>query len=178
MTSHLSLSQNVAFGFSPLGNAYRYNKVNLATHERSKFAFGSELEPFALTFDNQIINVGVQLCRDLKYPEQWKWLALRNTHIFLHLINARGNSKEQSIWKSQLISRAVENQRFVISVNTAAQQQKSPTLVINPQGKVIHEIISEKTNFFHVDINLDLVSNWYLEQSRTDLIEINYKKAI
>ena len=168
---------NTAFGFSPLGNVYRYNKVNLATHERDIFTYGSELEPFALKFENEIINVGVQLCRDLKYPEQWKWLALRDTHIFLHLINAKGDSKEQPIWKSQLISRATENQRFIISVNTAAQKQKCPTVVINPKGKILHEVISEKTNAFHVDIDLDLISNWYLEQSRTDLIDINYKNT-
>ena len=77
--------------------------------------------------------------------------------------------------KSQLISRATENQRFVISVNTAALQQKCPTIVINPKGKILNEVISEKTNFFHVNIDLDLISNWYLEQSRTDLIDIRYK---
>ena len=166
---------NTAYGFSPLGNVYRYNKFNLATHERGIFTYGSELKPFALKFDNQTVNVGIQLCRDLKYPEQWKWLALRKTHIFLHLINAKGDSTEQPIWKSQLISRATENQRFIISVNTAAQKQKCSTVVINPKGKILHEVISEKTNFFHVDIDLDLVSNWYLEQSRTDLIDIRYR---
>ena len=166
---------NAAFGFSPLGNVYRYNKVNLATHERGVFAYGSELQPFPLQFDYQKVNVGIQLCRDLKYPEQWKWLALRKTHIFLHLINAKGDALEQPIWKSQLISRATENQRFVISVNTAAEHQKSPTIVINPKGEILHEVISDKTKFFRVEIDLDLVSNWYLEQSRTDLIDIRYK---
>jgi len=167
---------NAAFGFSPLGNVYRYNKVNLATHERGIFAYGSELKPFALKFDNQTVNVGVQLCRDLKYPEQWKWLAQRKTQIFLHLINARGDATEQPIWKSQLISRATENQRFIISVNTASQEQKCPTIVINPKGTILREVISDKTHFFHVNTDLDLISNWYLEQSRTDLIDIKYKR--
>lgn len=107
---------NTALGFSPQGKVYRYNKVNLATHERGVFTSGSELATFPLQFKNETVNVGVQLCREVKYPEQWRWLAINNTQLFLHLNNAEGQPSEQSIWKSQLISRATENQRYVVSV--------------------------------------------------------------
>ena len=39
---------NAALGFTPKGKMNRYNKVNLATHERDVFTFGSELKPFPL----------------------------------------------------------------------------------------------------------------------------------
>ena len=167
---------NAAIGFSPQGDLFRYNKVNLATHERGVFRFGSQLEPVPLLFNNQRIKIGVQLCRDLKYPEQWRWLAQNGVKIFLHLNNAKGNSSSQSIWKSQLISRATENQRYVISVNTASSQQKCPTIIINPNGEIIHEINSSKTQHFRTEINLDLVSDWYIKQSRNDLIKILYNE--
>lgn len=163
---------NAAFGFTPEGKTHRYNKVNLATHERGVFSFGSELQPFSLKLKAQIVNVGVQLCRDLKYPEQWRYLAMNKAQIFLHLINAKKNSSVQSIWKSQLISRATENQRFVISVNTAAISQECPTIVINPKGKILKEIISHDTQYFRLKIDLDSVSDWYIKQSRNDLIKI------
>jgi len=167
---------NAALGFSPQGQTYRYNKVNLATHERNTFTFGSKLVTFPLQFNNQIVNIGIQLCRDLKYPEQWRWLAMNNAQVFLHLNNAEGDSSEQPIWKSQLISRATENQRFVISVNTASKQQKCPTIVINPKGQILKEVISDITQFFRLSLDLGLVSDWYIKQSRTDLININLDK--
>lgn len=167
---------NAALGFTPEGKMNRYNKVNLATHERGVFTFGSELQTFPLEFNNQIVNVGVQLCRDLKYPEQWRWLAVNNAAIFLHMSNAKADSSVQSVWKSQLVSRATENQRFVISINTAASKQECPTIVIDPKGKILHEVISHETQYFRITLDLDLISNWYINQSRTDLINISYSK--
>lgn len=167
---------NTALGFSPQGQRFRYNKVNLATHERGMFAFGSELTTFPLKFKNQKVNVGVQLCRDLKYPEQWRWLAMNNAQIFLHLNNTEGDLSEQPIWKSQLISRATENQRFVVSVNTASKQQKCPTIVIDPAGRILKEVSSDKMEYFRITIDLDLISDWYIKQSRTDLIRIKYSE--
>ncbi|MFX1420122.1 MAG: carbon-nitrogen hydrolase family protein [Promethearchaeota archaeon] len=167
---------NVALGFTPKGETHRYNKVNLATHERNVFAFGTELKIFPLDFNDEKINIGVQICRDLKYPEQWRWLAINKAQIFLHLNNAKTNSSVQSVWKSQLISRASENQRFIISVNTADRNQESPTIVINPKGEILKEIISHETQYFRLEIDLGLVSDWYIKQSRTDLIDIKYHK--
>ena len=165
---------NAALGFTPEGKINRYDKVNLATHERGIFTFGSELKPFMLEFGKQVVNVGVQLCRDLKYPEQWRWLALNNIQIFLHMNNAKGDASIQSVWKSQLISRATENQRYVISVNTADRNQECPTIIINPNGKILKEVVSHETQFFHLKINLNLISDWYINQSRSDLINIKY----
>jgi len=167
---------NAAFGYSPQGNIYRYNKVNLATHERGVFTIGSALETFPLNINNHMVNIGVQLCRDLKYPEQWRWLAINGTQIFLHLTNAKGDSSAQAVWKSQLVSRASENQRFVISINTAASYQESPTMVISPKGEILYEIVSNKTEYFRLILDLNLISDWYIKQSRNDLIEITYKR--
>ncbi|MFW9829481.1 MAG: carbon-nitrogen hydrolase family protein [Candidatus Thorarchaeota archaeon] len=167
---------NVALGFTPDGKVNRYNKVNLAIHERGTFTFGSELNMFPLEFNGQIVNVGVQMCRDLKYPEQWRWLAMKKAQIFLHLNNAIKSSSGQSVWKSQLVSRATENQRFVISVNAASITQECPTIAINPQGEILNEICSSETQYFRLKIDLDLISDWYIKQSRCDLIKIKYIK--
>ena len=48
---------NAAIGFTPQGDELRYNKVNLATHERGIFEFGSQLEPVPLLFNNQRIKI-------------------------------------------------------------------------------------------------------------------------
>jgi predicted amidohydrolase len=150
--------------------------VNLATHERRVFEFRSELSIFPLELNKQIIKLGVKLCRDLKYPEQWRWLAFNKVHVFLHLINAVRNNSAQLIWKSQLISKATENQRYVLSINNTSSKQESPTISINLKGKILAQISSPKAHFLRLKIDLDLVSDWYLKQSRSDLITFRYTK--
>lgn len=101
-------------------------------------------------------------------------MALNNAQIFLHINNAQDNISNQNVWKSQLISLATENQRYVIIVNTALKNQNYPTTVINPKGEVLREVVSLETQYFRLKINFDIISNWYIEQSRNDLISIQY----
>ncbi|MBN1305973.1 MAG: carbon-nitrogen hydrolase family protein [Anaerolineales bacterium] len=120
---------NQAFGFTPDGRRLHYRKINLANHERGVFTAGSELPVFQL--ENLI---GIQLCREMRYPEQWGWLARQGVQIFLHLNNAAGHDLPRPVWRSHLISRAAETQRFVLSTNIAAAKQLCPTMTIAPDG--------------------------------------------
>ena len=92
--------------------------------------------------------------------------------IILHLNNAVGNALDQSVWRSHLISRAAEVQRFVISANNAAPEQKCPTIVVAPDGQVVGEIVSEQSGTLRVVLDLSRVSDWYISQCRTDLVAI------
>ena len=167
---------NAAFGFTPAGNRYRYNKANLATHERGFMATGSELPVFAVQTDQGVVRVGVQICRELRFPEQWTWLAQGGAQLFLHLNNAVGGAHVFSVWRSHLVSRAAETQRFVFSVNNADTQQTSPTVAISPQGQVLGEISGEKAAFLRVEADLTQVLDWYLNQRREDLVSL-YRPA-
>ncbi len=59
----------------PNGESFTYRKVNLATKERNAFAAGSELPVLEITVGGRPVRVGVQLCRELRYPEHWRHLA-------------------------------------------------------------------------------------------------------
>ena len=166
---------NCALGLTPNREVFRYDKVNLATHERGIFTHGSKLRVFNQNINNEELTIGVQLCRELKYSEQWRWLAINGAKLFLHLNNSIGNPRDKSIWRSQLISRATENQRYVISVNCASNEQTSPTIIIDPRGEVLEEISSGQDQFIRTKIDLDLVSDYYINQSRVDLLELQYK---
>jgi len=64
---------NMAYGLSPGGERHEYRKANLATAERELFRAGDELPTFAVAQ----ATVGVQICRELRFPEQWSgWLSL------------------------------------------------------------------------------------------------------
>jgi predicted amidohydrolase len=90
--------------------------------------------------------------------------------LFVHLNNAVGAERYQPVWKSHLVSRAAETQRFVASANNAAAQQVSPTILIGPDGLVIGEIVSAETKILCATLDLSQVSNQYISQSRSDVV--------
>ena len=163
---------NAAWGFTPDGETHVYQKVNLATGERAAVSAGKSLPVFTLQFPQGSLRVGVQICRELRFPEQWGWLARQGAQALLHLNNATGSDLEQPVWRSHLVSRAAETQRFVLSANAAAPLQKCPTLAAAPNGQILGEVVSDKAQSLLVELDLSQVSDWYLSQCRTDVVEI------
>lgn len=157
---------NAAYGFSADGRTQVYRKINLGTHERGLVSAGHSLPVFELNTPEGKVVVGVQICRELRFPEQWVWLARRGAQIILHLNNAVGDEAFRPVWKSHLVSRAAETQRFVLSANTAASEQLCPTMAVAPDGQIMAEVVAEKPETLRVELDLTRVSNWYLDQSR------------
>jgi predicted amidohydrolase len=164
--------RNAAFGFTPQGQAFTYYKVNLASHERGTFLAGNELPVFPIQFDDTPVRVGVQICRELRYPEQWGWLARQGAQVFLHLNNAIGNARNRGVWRSMLVSRAAETGRYVLSANNGNDGRQGPTAAIAPDGQMLGEIAHRGTGTLRVSIDLNQVTNWYVDQSRPDVVAI------
>lgn len=162
---------NTAIGYSHCNNDFTYKKVNLATNEREIFTAGNKLPVYEIKIKEQTFKFGIQLCREVRYPEQWRILAMNGAQIFIYLTNAI-TGKGLSVWRSHLISRAAENQRFLISSNNAHENQHCPTMLIAPDGEVISEIVSSDLRIIRESIDMDKISNWYLNQARNDIIKI------
>ena len=163
---------NIALGFTPNGRIHRYRKINLAEHERSTISPGDDLPVFKLSTPEGELKIGVQICREIRFPEQWGWLARKGAQVIIHINNATRAVMHQQVWRSHLISHAASFQRFVISVNNAGPAQLCPTIAISPSGCVIEEILSERTAVTRVDLDLSQVSDWYLDQGRRDVVQI------
>ena len=161
---------NAAYGFTPAGTTHVYHKINLANHERGTFTPGGSLPVFEIDTGAGMVMVGVQICRELRFPEQWGLLARGGAQLFVHLNNAVGAERYQPVWKSHLVSRAAETQRFVASANNAAPQQISPTILIAPDGQVLGEIVSAEAKILRGTLDLAQVSNIYIGQSRSDVV--------
>ena len=164
--------RNAAFGFTPQGQVHTYYKVNLASHERGTFQPGCSLPLFTLEFEDGPVMVGVQICRELRFPEQWGWLARQGVQIFLHLNNATGNASNRSVWRSMLVSRAAETGRFVISANNGAEGRQGPTIAVSADGQLLGEIAHRGAATLRVSLDMSRVTNWYLNQRRKDLVDI------
>ena len=168
---------NAGLYFGPNGEQFVYRKVNLANKERGHFAAGSELPVLEISVQGRTVKVGVQLCREIRYPEQWRHLAGAGAEVFVYLNNAVGDESLLPVWRSHLVSRAAENQRFVLGANNARPKQKCPTLAVDPDGSVLWEATSDAVTVGRVEIDLSLVQRGYLDQARTDVVECVYRQA-
>ncbi|MFG3531066.1 carbon-nitrogen hydrolase family protein [Streptomyces sp. NPDC047917] len=166
---------NAALYFSPDGTRWTYRKVNLAMNERGKLNAGSELVTLPIHLASGPITLGVQICREIRFPEQWQHLADRGAHAFVYLTHAANPSEPAGVWRSHLISRAAENQRFVLAANVADPHQHCPSMVISPRGEVLAEANSDETTVIRTTIDLDESANWYFGQRRRDLIKSSYQ---
>jgi predicted amidohydrolase len=165
--------RNAALYFAPDGSQSTYYKVNLATHERGILTAGDRLPIFPMRFSEGIVSIGIQLCREIRFPEQWRALARQGAQVFAYLTYAANHDAPAGVWRSHLISRAAENQRFVVGANTAHAHQHCPTTIISPRGEVLCEAETrENTEIIRSALDLAEVADWYLDQCRTDVISL------
>jgi predicted amidohydrolase len=159
---------NEAVGLMPGGTQVAYRKVNLSTAEREHgFVAGDSIPVYAEPSSG--IGYGVQMCREVRYPEQWRTLAERGASAVLHLNHGLGETDGFATWRSMLISRAAENQRFVVSVNAASPAQHCPSIAIGPDGVVLTELEAGEERASRVLLDVARVSDRYVDQRRRDI---------
>jgi len=168
---------NAALYLSPAGASWTYRKVNLATHERGRLAAGSELPTLRLCLDSGPLSVGVQMCREILFAEQWQYLAGAGAEIFIYLTNAANPAVPPGVWRSHLISHAAANQRFIVAANIADPRQHCPSMIISPRGEVLGELPHGEAGILRATIDTEEISDWYLDQRRTDVVRLRYRET-
>jgi len=108
------------------------------------------------------------LC-EIRFPEQWRYLARAGAEVFVYLTNAVGHAPMAPVWRSHLSSRAAENQRFVLGTNNAHPKQNCPSMIVAPGGQVLGEALSPAPESKHCELDLSQVSDWYISQMRDDV---------
>ena len=161
---------NAAMYFSPSGRTWTYRKVNLALHERGTLAAGSTLPTLDLDLATERVTVGVQLCREIRFPEQWRALARRGAKVLIYMTYAANPNQPPGVWRAHLISRAAETQRFVLAANVAHRHQHCPTMIISPRGEVIAETFEPEATILRREFDLTEIRDDYLRQLREDLV--------
>jgi predicted amidohydrolase len=160
---------NAAIYAGPHGEQGCYRKTNLATAERSRVTPGSALPLFELRTGGGTLKLGVQICRELRFPEGWRLLARAGAQAFAYLTHTLGDDARLPVWRSHLVSRAAENQRFVIAANAAGAARKCPSAIIGPDGIPLAEAAGAGEEILHATIETAAVSDWYIGQIRDDL---------
>lgn len=165
---------NAGLFFPANGDYQVYRKINLAMHERGRLRPGNRLPTFDIPQPEGKITAGVQICREIRFPEQWQYLATAGAQLFAYLTNAANVREPEGVWRSHLISRAAENQRFLASANIAHPHQHCPSMVVSPRGEVLGELPPGRSDLLRHALNLDETGSWYLGQRRQDVLSLAY----
>lgn len=164
--------RNASLYFGPRGERHRYNKINLAQSERGTFTPGDTLPVFDIEIAGAPVRLGIQMCREIRYPEQWRALATQGAQIIAYPNNAIGSTIGHALWRAHLISRAAETQRFILGTNNAAPDQTCPTMIVAPSGELLAEAPIGPETAVCAGISLADVSDWVLSQARADVVSV------
>lgn len=162
---------NAGLFFSAHGGGQVYRKINLAMHERGRLHAGDRLPAIAIPRTDGKIIVGVQLCREIRFPDQWQYLASAGAQMFVYLTNAANPAEPAGVWRSHLISRAAENQRFLASANIAHPGQHCPSMVVSPRGEVLGELAAGHRGLLRHTVDLSETRDWYLGQRQAPFLQ-------
>ncbi len=101
------------------------------------FAPGSPMTPLALDCHGATIRTGVIICYDLRFPEIVRpWF---KQGLDLLVVPARWPSVRDELWKLLLRARAVENQCFVVGVNSR-DDEGGGSYAFAPDGRALMDI--------------------------------------
>lgn len=143
--------RNTALVLSHTGGGASHDKIQLSALDRRHFAPGDRLE----TCRTAGVTYGLEACRELLFPGQWSALKAGGAQVIFHLNNAI--QPHDALWKHVLITRAVEQSVFVVSVNNAAAPQALASYVIGPNGHIVAETDTQVEQTVTVDIDLGQV---------------------
>lgn len=147
----------------------RYDKVHLfdvdVPDEHNCYRESDFIEPGSqlITVATPIGKVGLSICYDLRFPEQYQRLREMGAEIFV-VPSAFTYATGEAHWEVLLRARAIETQCFVLAANQGGQHTKTRqswghSMVVNPWGEVIAEKRKPGAGLVFADLDLADVHN-------------------
>ncbi|KAM9985362.1 hypothetical protein ACTFIZ_008911 [Dictyostelium cf. discoideum] len=112
--------------------------------------------------DSPVGKLGLSICYDLRFPELYLSLRRMDAQILL-LPSAFMKSTGEAHWKPLLQAREIENQTYVIATaqigdHHSKRSSYGHSMIIDPWGKVLHDLPDNVNDIAFVDIDLDYIS--------------------
>lgn len=154
--SHL---YNSFYTLQPKKPVVRYFKNHLfrMMHEDKYFTAGEG----SITFNSPLGQTGLSICYDLRFPELF--LDLRRQGAECFLMSAHWPRVRINHWDVLLQARAIENQAYMIAVNSVGQSGKDVygghSTIIAPDGEIILRAPTNEEGLFISEIDPGKVNN-------------------
>ncbi|KQL54292.1 nitrilase [Heyndrickxia shackletonii] len=148
---------NTSFVINRQGEViYQYDKVHLVPMLNEPiYLEGGKKVPEVFELDG--IKMGLIICYDLRFPEIIRPLALEGAEVLF--IVAEWPIDRLSHWRNIQITRAIENQLFVISCNNVGSYQSvtygGNSMVIHPSGVTLKEGSTTDEETLNISINYE-----------------------
>ncbi|PJF23113.1 MAG: carbon-nitrogen hydrolase [Phototrophicales bacterium] len=150
---------NSASFFAPNGRMMGiYRKIHLfKLMDEDKY-----LQPGSspLSMDLPWGKTALAICYDLRFPELFRRYALDD--VTMVIIPAEWPLERIEHWRTLLIARAIENQCYMIGVNTVGQIGETVfgghSMIVDPWGKIVVEA-GETEQLITAEIELDLIDD-------------------
>ncbi|MBL5782114.1 carbon-nitrogen family hydrolase [Heyndrickxia sporothermodurans] len=148
---------NTAVVINRQGEAiYQYDKVHLVPMlNEPKYLEGGRIVPEVFELDG--IKMGLIICYDLRFPEVIRPLALEGAEVLF--IVAEWPIERLNHWRNIQITRAIENQLFVVSCNNVGSYQSTTfagnSMVVNPSGDTLIEGSTTVEETLYISINIE-----------------------
>jgi len=158
---------NTAILVSPSGETIgSYDKTHLFEGGREIFTPGDSLPVFRCGR----WTVGLQICFDVRFPENWRILRGKGAELALHLSNAsRGARWKLPVLEGAVRSRAAENGIYVVSANDARAPQMMVSAICAPDGTHLAQAPQDEETVIYAELNLSEVNSDFLAARRTDI---------
>ncbi|MBQ9535139.1 MAG: carbon-nitrogen family hydrolase [Clostridia bacterium] len=120
--------------------AAQYSKIHLFTYKSREFELFKPGTEVVVT-DSEFGRVGLSICYDLRFPEQYRKMVDMGAEILL--ICAEWPVQRLPHWRLLCQTRALENQCIIVACNASGTQGGVPcaghSMTVNPYGKIYFE---------------------------------------
>lgn len=129
---------NSAMVFSPGKERIIYSKKALWGWDREHFSIGREKGIVQM----EDWKIGIRICFEIRFPEYFRELYKKRTDlnvVMFYDVSDFDNTARYEMMKAHIVTRAVENVTYTLTVNAIAPFQTAPTILYDKSGRVLCE---------------------------------------
>ena len=144
---------NTALVFNPAGELVSFYRKIFPWRPSEPFTMGSEFSIFELP---GLGRVGLNICYDIWFPEVTRQLSWIGAELIVNLVRTTTPDRKQELVLVQ--ASAIVNQVYIVSVNAAAPIAMGKSLVVDPDGDVVEQVLDDSNSVIYTIIDFDRVA--------------------
>ena len=144
---------NTALVFNPAGELVSFYRKIFPWRPSEPFTMGSEFSVFELP---GLGRVGLNICYDIWFPEVTRQLTWMGAELIVNLVRTTTPDRKQELVLVQ--ANSIVNQVYILSINAAAPIAMGRSLVVDPDGDVVEQVLDDSNSIIYTIIDFDRVA--------------------
>lgn len=144
---------NTALVFNPAGELVSFYRKIFPWRPSEPFTMGSEFSVFKLP---GLGRVGLNICYDIWFPEVTRQLTWMGAELIVNLVRTTTPDRKQELLLVQASS--IVNQVYILSVNAAGPIAMGRSLVVDPDGDIVEQVLNDSNSIIYTIIDFDRVA--------------------